>query len=150
MSMAMVGKQFDGIWHTAIVVHGREWFFGGGIQSAVPGTTQYGHPVQRVPLGRTHIPREVMEEFLEEISPRFTFETYHVLSNNCNNFSNELAVFLTGGGIPQHILDLPKEALSTPLGAMISQMLAPRTNQGGMGATPFQPASAQTTSPNPP
>lgn len=89
MSMAMVGKQFDGIWHTGVVVYGKEIFFGGGIQTGVPGRTPYGFPVSQLSMGTTHIPEDVCMEFLQEIGPRFTFETYNILGNNCNNFSNE-------------------------------------------------------------
>lgn len=78
---------------------------------------RYGMPpVDVVSLGTTSVPIERFERFLREISPRFTAATYDLLANNCNNFSNELATFLLGTGIPQHILDLPNEALSTPLG----------------------------------
>jgi len=38
MSKAFLGKQVDGIWHTGVVVHGQEFFFGGGIQSLPPET----------------------------------------------------------------------------------------------------------------
>lgn len=31
------GRQFDGLWHTSVVVYGQEYFFGGGIQEATPG-----------------------------------------------------------------------------------------------------------------
>jgi len=31
-SQAFVGRQFEGIWHTGIVVYGNEYFFGGGLQ----------------------------------------------------------------------------------------------------------------------
>ena len=37
MSMAVVGKQVDMIPHTGVVVHGKEYFFGGGICSTAPG-----------------------------------------------------------------------------------------------------------------
>ena len=118
---------------------GKEYFFGGGIQSGLPARTPYGFPVQKISLGKTHIPEDVMTEFLQEIGPRFTFENYNVLTHNCNNFSNELAIFLTGSGIPSFILDLPKEAMATPMGAMISQMLEPKQG-GGASPFPFQPA----------
>lgn len=37
MSQMLLGQQIDGIWHTAVVVFGREFFFGGsGIQSCLP------------------------------------------------------------------------------------------------------------------
>ena len=31
MSKQLVGKQIDGIWHTGIVVYGKEYYYGGGI-----------------------------------------------------------------------------------------------------------------------
>lgn len=40
-------------------------------------------------------------------------ETYHLLDHNCNTFSNEVAQFLTGKGIPSHITNLPQEILNT-------------------------------------
>lgn len=43
--------QIAGIWHTAVVVRGREYFYGGGVQVALAGSTPYGHPVEIVRLG---------------------------------------------------------------------------------------------------
>lgn len=40
-------------------------------------------------------------------------DAYDLLRHNCNTFSNEIAQFLCGNSIPQHILDLPTEVLST-------------------------------------
>jgi PPPDE putative peptidase domain len=34
MSYALLGKQVDGIWHTGIIVYGKEHFFSGGLQTA--------------------------------------------------------------------------------------------------------------------
>jgi len=37
-----VGKQIDGIWHTAIVVYGNEYFFGGdSIECCTPVSIYY-------------------------------------------------------------------------------------------------------------
>lgn len=37
MSQMLVGRHIEGIWHTAVVIYGREYFYGGqGIQSCVP------------------------------------------------------------------------------------------------------------------
>ena len=47
-------------------------------------------------------------ELLRDISPRFTAEKYNVITNNCNNFTNEIALLLIGEGIPKDIVDLPK------------------------------------------
>eukprot|EP00873_Tetraselmis_striata_P008091 jgi/Tetstr1/428355/TSEL_018390.t1 len=129
MSLPLVGKQIDGIWHTGVVLGGKEYFFGGGIQVAASGKTVYGTPVDTIKLGTTMLPDELVMDFLEEISDRFSAETYSLLHNNCNNFSDELATFLTGSGIPAHITGLPAEFLATPMGQMLMPMLAPMEAQ---------------------
>ncbi|KAL9666555.1 hypothetical protein QQ045_000890 [Rhodiola kirilowii] len=119
LSTTFLGKAIEGIWHTGVVVYGKEYYFGGGIQDAPAGSTPYGTPLRVVDLGVTHVPQDVFEQYLQEISPRFTAEKYSLLSHNCNNFSNEVAQFLVGTGIPDYILQLPNEVLSSPMGAMI-------------------------------
>ncbi|CAL5401814.1 unnamed protein product [Camellia sinensis] len=58
-----------------------------------------------------------------DISPRYTAETYSLLTHNCNNFSNEVAQFLVGATIPDYSLNLPNEVMSSPMGAMILPMI---------------------------
>ncbi|CAM0903940.1 unnamed protein product [Alopecurus aequalis] len=89
LSTTVLGKPIDAIWHTAVVVYGKEYYFGGGIQQDRPGRTPYGTPVRVEDFGITHVAKEVFEDFLLEIGPRYTPETYSILSNNCNHFSNE-------------------------------------------------------------
>ena len=36
LSLAMLGRQVDGIWHTGVLVHGLEYFYGGGVQPVTP------------------------------------------------------------------------------------------------------------------
>lgn len=43
--------QIDGIWHTSIVVAGLEYYYGGGVNQARPGSTPFGQPLQVVDLG---------------------------------------------------------------------------------------------------
>ncbi|KAG8370878.1 hypothetical protein BUALT_Bualt13G0029200 [Buddleja alternifolia] len=123
LSTTFLGKAIEGIWHTGIVVYGNEYYFGGGIQSAPAGTTPYGTPIRVVDLGITHVPKDVFEMYLEEIRPRFTAETYSLLKHNCNNFSNEVAQFLVGTSIPDYILNLPNEVMSSPMGALMMPMI---------------------------
>ena len=51
--------QLDGIWHTAIVVGGLEYYYGGGVNQARPGSTPFGQPLQVINLGyapsQTHL-----------------------------------------------------------------------------------------------
>ncbi|CAK9162375.1 unnamed protein product [Ilex paraguariensis] len=121
LSTSFLGKAIEGIWHTGVVVYDKEYYFGGGIQHSLVGSTPYGTPIRTVDLGVTHVPKDVFEMYLQEIGPRYTAETYSLLTHNCNNFSNEVAQFLVGATIPDYILNLPNEVMSSPMGALISK-----------------------------
>ncbi|MCO5555303.1 hypothetical protein L7F22_008848 [Adiantum nelumboides] len=123
MSSTFLGKVIEGIWHTGIVVYGKEYYFGGGIQSCSLGQTPYGKPLRVVELGTTQIPKEVFEDYLGEIRPRYTEQTYNLLRHNCNNFCEEIAQFLLGVSIPEYILKLPEEVLNSPMGPLIMPMI---------------------------
>lgn len=83
--------------------------------------------------GETEVPKWLLHEQLEGMKAEFTSETYHLLDNNCNTFANELAHFLTGKGLPDHILDLPKEFASSPLGPILTPMIDSFFRSGGGG-----------------
>ena len=56
LSMGFLGRQIEGIWHTGIVVYGREYFFGGGIQNLPHSSfvAAYGiQPTRMIELGHT-------------------------------------------------------------------------------------------------
>ena len=50
-----IGKQLEAIYHTGLVVYGKEYYFGGGILQGAPGLTPYGSPIKREELGTTEI-----------------------------------------------------------------------------------------------
>ncbi|KAI9922658.1 hypothetical protein PsorP6_000873 [Peronosclerospora sorghi] len=133
LSPALLGKTIDGVWHTGVLVFGKEYFFGGGgIQAMAPELVaqRYGmQPVQSIPLGETRVSQQEFEEFLQQNSSRYTDATYDLLRHNCNNFSDDVSKFLVGSGIPQYIIDLPNEALNSPFGAMLRPMLENMNNQ---------------------
>jgi hypothetical protein len=45
MSMMFIGQQVDAVYHSSIVVYGKEYYFGGGLCEDVPDHTPYGHPI---------------------------------------------------------------------------------------------------------
>ncbi len=53
MSMMLIGQQIDAIYHTSLVVFGKEYYFGAGTCADPPKTTPFGKPIQEVPLGST-------------------------------------------------------------------------------------------------
>ncbi|KAF8979842.1 hypothetical protein BGZ46_004971 [Entomortierella lignicola] len=123
MSMSFIGRQIDAIYHTSVVVFGREFYYGQGIMSAIPGTTMHGQPIERVDMGETEIPQEVFMEFMDNMRETYTADAYHLLDNNCNNFSNDVCQFLVGRPIPSHITSLPAEFLNTPFGQSMRPMI---------------------------
>lgn len=145
LSTTFLGKAIEGVWHTGIVVYGTEYYFGGGIQQTPAGRTPYGTPIRVVDLGITHVPKDVFEIYLQEISPRYTEQTYSLLSHNCNNFSNEVAQFLVSATIPDYILNLPNEVLNSPMGAVFLPMIQQLETTLRAGAVPqapqFKPAT---------
>ena len=143
MSKALVGREFEGMWHTGIVVFGHEFFWAGDLQCTTAGRTQYGRPVKTIPLGKTHIPKELIYEYVETMRSEYNPSTYSLLSKNCNNFSNDFATFLTGHGIPEDILNLPQEVLSTPLGAAIRpfiESMEQQSRQQGQASIFYPPS----------
>ena len=93
MSRAIIGKQIDGIWHTGIVVFGREYYYGGGICNDPPNRTPYGSPIQNIPLGSTELDRDTFVSWLNAMSPKYAPHNYDLFKNNCNNFSDDCANF---------------------------------------------------------
>lgn len=86
------------------------------------GATPYGTPLRVIDLGITHVPKDVFEMYLQEISPQYTAESYNLLKHNCNNFSNEVAQFLVGATIPDYILNLPNEVMNSPMSPLICKL----------------------------
>ncbi|KAL6883248.1 hypothetical protein ACP4OV_010662 [Aristida adscensionis] len=147
ISATTLGKPIEAIWHTGVVVYGREYYFGGGIQQGQPGRTPYGTPVRVESLGVTLVARDAFEDFLCKIGPRYTAGTYNLLSHNCNNFSDEVVRFLLAGraGVPSYILELPSEVMNSTLGArMVPKIKGPETSLG-VGAVVAQPPEFMST-----
>lgn len=118
LSPALLGKELPGVWHTSIVVRGTEYFFGStGIDSCPAGKTTLQNPDQVVSLGRTELPHDVFLEYIRDLGKStYKGSTYNLFRHNCNNFSQDVAMFLTGKSIPREILELPDEFLRTPMG----------------------------------
>lgn len=120
LSQQLTGRYFRAVFHTGIVVFGREYFFGGGgIESSLPGRSPYGTPIEQLDLGATEVTPELWREFLAECGESYGVGKYHLLEHNCNTFSNAASNFLLGRDIPPEITALPEDFLRTPLGMML-------------------------------
>lgn len=131
-----------------------EYYFGGGIQAAPEGHFQQSNqlpPDRHLSLGTTTKTHAELIAYLQSVSHLYTQQTYDLINNNCNNFSDCLCRFLLGGtGIPTEIVDLPRIVFSTPGGAMLRPMIENMQNniraQSGSGMDPFAAASASSSS----
>ena len=123
MSRGLIGKQIDGVWHTAVCVYGREYFYGGGICIGEPKKTPYGYPVKELDFGYTSKTEDDLKAYIKSINSQFTINTYDVLNHNCNHFTDAALYFLVGKHLPDSILKQHEEILNTPMGQMFRPML---------------------------
>ncbi|KAG6038517.1 hypothetical protein E4U41_004134 [Claviceps citrina] len=147
MSAGLLGFHLDAIYHTSIQLSGREYVYDGGIVAIAPGSSHLGQPMERLHLGTTNLPMDIIEEYLDSVRPIFTLEAYDLFRHNCNNFSDSFANFLLGKGIPDHILNMPQAVLDSPMGRMLLPQLTQGVNAGrangsilGLGQSAQMPA----------
>jgi hypothetical protein len=132
MGPALGLHDLEGVWHTGIVIHNMEIFFGGGgIEHCLPGTTMLGQPLEKKLLGNTNIDVDNLTLYLRNIGQsEFNGSRYDLFTHNCNNFSSALAKFLGVQDIPQHILDLPQKVMASPMAALLRPILEQATPDG--------------------
>ena len=122
-SLPIIGVHIDAVYHTSIVFNKLEYFYGGiGIQTATPGSTHLGPPLQILSLGRTELPTDLISEYLNDSQQEYAPHAYNFLHHNCNNFTNDFAQFLVGRGIPDQIQSLPQTVLNGPAGPLLSSL----------------------------
>ena len=120
---ALTGRPVEGIWHTSVVVHGQEIYYGQGIAFSAPGRTHHGSPKKMLDLGETNITRPALLAHVESLRSTWTAGSYHLLERNCNHFSNTLVKYLNGGSIPKEILYQPQELMGTEFGRSMRPMI---------------------------
>nr|XP_037288896.1 uncharacterized protein LOC119181757 [Rhipicephalus microplus] len=88
--------------------------------SSPAGKTGLGDPHRIVSLGHTELPHDVCVEYIRDLA-RYSYRrsSYDLFRHNCNHFSEDLSLFLTGNSIPMDIRELPDDFLSTPMGNMM-------------------------------
>ncbi|KAI1164295.1 DUF862-domain-containing protein [Nemania serpens] len=129
LSMGMLGFQLDAIYHTSIELEGIEYVYDSGINTIRPGSSHLGRPLERIPLGKTELPLEVIVEYLDSLREIYTPQAYDLFRHNCNNFSNDFSTFMLGKGIPEHIANMPQAVLDSPFGRMLQPQLSNMVEQ---------------------
>ena len=131
-SQALIGKKINAIYHTSLVVFGKEFYFAGGICYDPPRTTPFGHPIEVKDHGTTELTAQDFFDFIQSVKSKYTLNSYHILNNNCNHFTNEMIEFLTGDPLPDYILNQAKEYQNTPIGKLMEGFnVNPNNNQDG-------------------
>lgn len=127
----LTGEGTEGIWHTGVVLRGREYFFSGGgpgdgLLVAPAGQTPYGKPVRSHSCGRTQRSRQEVAAWLTSpaVAAKYDGPTYHLFRNNCNHFAAEFVHWLTGGTIPDYIANQAVDIFGGPLGMLLFPIVA--------------------------
>lgn len=117
-----------GIFHSGIEVHGMEYGYGAhdypisGVFEVEPKTCPGFIYRCSIPIGRVTMPPSDFRTFIESVASEYHGDTYHLISKNCNHFTDDIAWRLTGKRIPGWVNRLAR------LGAFCSCLL-PETLQ---------------------
>ncbi|KAK4753938.1 hypothetical protein SAY87_002042 [Trapa incisa] len=95
-----------GIFHSGVEVHGKEYGFGAhefpvsGVFEVEPKSCPGFIYRSSISLGHTNMPPAEFRTFIESMASEYHGDTYHLISKNCNHFTDDLSRRLTGRGIP--------------------------------------------------
>ncbi|RRT50189.1 hypothetical protein B296_00051904, partial [Ensete ventricosum] len=95
-----------GVFHSGIEVHGMEYGFGAhdysssGVFEVEPKSCPGFIFRRSVWLGTTDMSRSEFRVFIEDLAGKYHGDTYHLIIKNCNHFTDEVCVRLTGKPIP--------------------------------------------------
>ncbi|KAG6496918.1 deSI-like protein At4g17486 [Zingiber officinale] len=98
-----------GIFHSGIEVHGLEYGFGAhdfptsGVFEVDPKTCPGFLYRCSIVLGHTNLPPAEFRTFIESVASEYHGDTYHLISKNCNHFTDDVSKRLTGRQIPQWV-----------------------------------------------
>ncbi|CAL9163650.1 unnamed protein product [Musa hybrid cultivar] len=95
-----------GVFHSGIEVHGMEYGFGAheyptsGVFEVEPKSCPGFIFRRSVWLGTTDMSRSEFRLFIEDLAGKYHGDTYHLIIKNCNHFTDEVCMRLTGKPIP--------------------------------------------------
>lgn len=115
-----LNKNFEGIWHTSLEIYGKEIFFSNDVIKTLPGMS--GHLIlhETIHMGQTDITEDEFELYLKTLEDQFGKNTYNILHNNCNHFTDTCMQFLVNKKIPSYILEVHEAAIEND---MVSKMV---------------------------
>ncbi|XP_039071517.1 deSI-like protein At4g17486 [Hibiscus syriacus] len=95
-----------GIFHSGIEVHGKEYGFGAhdfpisGVFEVEPKSCPGFIYRCSIALGCIHMPFSEFRALIESVASEYHGDTYHLISKNCNHFTDDMVHRLTGKHIP--------------------------------------------------
>ncbi|XP_058190967.1 deSI-like protein At4g17486 isoform X6 [Rhododendron vialii] len=95
-----------GIFHSGIEVHGLEYGFGAheyptsGVFEVEPKSCPGFIFRRSILLGSTDMSCSEFRSFMEHLSGKYHGDSYHLIAKNCNHFTEEVCMRLTGKPIP--------------------------------------------------
>ena len=91
-----------GAYHTGVEINGVEYAFAGvtGVYECRPG--DYGEIIKKISF-QSNISNGDVRRVVDKLRITFAGNSYHVILNNCNNFSDSLVQACTGKSIPAWI-----------------------------------------------
>eukprot|EP00927_Polykrikos_kofoidii_P009788 TRINITY_DN14102_c0_g2_i1.p1 TRINITY_DN14102_c0_g2~~TRINITY_DN14102_c0_g2_i1.p1 ORF type:complete len:492 (+),score=81.10 TRINITY_DN14102_c0_g2_i1:108-1583(+) len=153
-SGVLLGQQFEAIYHSSILVFGKEYWYGGKVFTNNPPCRKtFGEPLssskqfdlrpsanckglRTVHLGYTLATKDEWEKYVKQTLCRSYYPgSYDVITRNCNMFSNECVMFLTGGHIPNQILEQPELMMQTATARLLRPWLNKWLGGWGEGST---------------
>lgn len=139
MGPLLLGRPIEAIWHTSVVVYGKEWYFDGGVgivAESHPGMTRFGTPYRQEVLGQTTKSETDFSSWVQQqLRTNFGPNDYNLLNNNCNHFTDAAVLYLLGRHTPEDLREMIPSLLSTPLGQMLRPMLEQVTSAGTTAAS---------------
>jgi len=124
LSPWLLKEQLEGVWHTGLVVYGKEYYFGGDIYYDTPAKTGFGTPRIAIRMGTTLRQKDELHAFIvDELKPIFTREAYDAARNNCNHFTDKVTMYLVGRHIPEEVLRQPELMMQSSLGRTLRPIL---------------------------
>jgi hypothetical protein len=116
MSRYILGVQIEGVWHTGVVVHDREYFFSRDTVYDTPEQTSFGKPNKVLSLGYTLWRQdELHSHIVAHLKPIFHREAYDAIEFNCNHFSAALCEYLVGASLPEEVVRQPEYLQYNPI-----------------------------------
>ncbi|XP_063903825.1 desumoylating isopeptidase 1-like isoform X2 [Zophobas morio] len=99
------------VWHTSIVVYGKEYVFGNtGIKFHDPGK-----PQKIIELGETNVPMLDFKLYVKGLKySAWAASSYNPFKHNCNHFTEHISEFLGVSSVPEEVFTAVDKLRESP------------------------------------